>query len=570
VVHHRPLENLTRSEEMPAAVIPRPAATLVLLRDAPAGLEVLLLRRTERAEFAGGAFVFPGGAVDPSDCDPALAALCRGLDAAAASGTLGMPAGGLAYWVAAIRECFEEAGLLLAYDGAGELLTIEAESGAGIAAARRAMIAGRTALAEFARDAQLTLATDRIAYLDRWITQAGRPRRYDTRFFLARAPERQSAEHDGDEHMQHAWLAPAAALERNRRGELDLLYPTIKTLEMLARFRRVDEALAYARSARATPAMAARKAMSRDGVCELYPGDFAYAEVDKLDPQGAGTASCEIVPGVAVRLSARVQRVTAPNPGMMTGPGTNTYLLGDASTGITVIDPGPAIESHVEALIAAAGGPIRAILCTHTHVDHSPAAAPLKARTGAPTFGMLARHPERQDATFRPDRPLAHGERVPAGDATLRVIHTPGHASNQLCFVLEEERLLFTGDHVMQGSTVIINPPDGDMAEYVRSLEALYAEDIAYIAPGHGFLMGRPHEMIERVVIHRRDRENKVLARLRAAGAATLEALVPTVYDDAPRERHGIASRSLLAHLLKLEREGRARCADGTWTATAA
>jgi len=553
---------------MAAPVVPRPAATLVLLRDASAGLEVLLLRRTERADFAGGAYVFPGGALDASDRDPALAALCRGLDDARASSALGEPEGGLAYWVAAIRECFEEAGLLLGYDGTGKVLAIEDERAAEFAAARRAMIAGGLPFAELVRRARLTLATDSIAYLERWITQAGRPRRFDTRFFIARAPERQAAAHDGEELMHHAWLAPAAALERNRRGELKLLYPTIKALELLARFRRVEEVLAYARSERAMPAMPPRRALRRDGRQLLFAGDYAYAEVAKLDPEGAGTASCEIVPGVAVRLSQRVQRVTAPNPGMLTGPGTNTYLLGDAATGVTVIDPGPAIGTHIDAVIAAAPGPIRSILCTHTHVDHSPAAALLKARTGARSFGMVARNPERQDATFIPDRLLGHGERVAAGGATLRVIHTPGHASNQLCFMLEEERLLFTGDHLMQGSTVIINPPDGDMAEYIRSLEALFAEDIAYLAPGHGFLMGKPHETIERVVIHRRDRENKVLAALRAAGTAPLDALVPTVYDDAPRERHGIASRSLLAHLLKLEREGRARCTDGRWAAT--
>jgi glyoxylase-like metal-dependent hydrolase (beta-lactamase superfamily II)/8-oxo-dGTP pyrophosphatase MutT (NUDIX family) len=552
---------------MTAPVVPRPAATLVLLRDAHAHFEVLLLRRAERAEFAGGAYVFPGGAVDAADFDPALGVLCHGLDDAHASRVLGEPDGGIAYWIAAIRECFEEAGLLLAYDAVGEPLAIEEERSVELAAARRAMIAGRLPLLDFLRTARLTLATDRIAYLDRWITQPGRPRRFDTRFFVARAPERQVAEHDGAELMHHAWLAPPTALERNRRGELNLLYPTIKTLETLARFRRVEDVLAYARSERALPAMTPRKAASREGPRVLFPGDYAYVEVAKLDPEGAGTAACEIVPGVAVRLSARVQRVTAPNPGMMTGPGTNTYLLGDASTGAAVIDPGPALEAHVDAVVAAARGPIRAILCTHTHIDHSPAAAMLKARTGATTFGMVARHPERQDATFVPDRALADGERIAAGGATLRVIHTPGHASNQLCFLLEEERLLFTGDHVMQGSTVIINPPDGDMAEYIRSLEALYAEDIAYLAPGHGFLMGKPHEMIERIIIHRRDRENKVLAALRATGTATVESLVPTVYDDAPPQRHGIASRSLLAHLIKLQREGRARCADGVWTA---
>jgi glyoxylase-like metal-dependent hydrolase (beta-lactamase superfamily II) len=253
---------------------------------------------------------------------------------------------------------------------------------------------------------------------------------------------------------------------------------------------------------------------------------------------------------------------------MMTGPGTNTYLLGDATTGIAVIDPGPAIDSHVDAIVAA-GGPIRWIFCTHTHIDHSPAAVPLKARSGAMTFGMLALHPERQDTTFQPDTRLTQGERIAVAGCTLRALHTPGHASNHLCYLLEEEKLLFTGDHIMQGSTVIINPPDGDMRAYFDSLSALLAEDVAYVAPGHGFLMDRLPEVVDRLILHRRNRENKVWHALRALGLATVEDLVPTVYDDTPPRRHGIAARSLLAHLVKLEGEGRARQAPGArWAAT--
>lgn len=555
---------------MSGPVIPRPAATLALLRDGERGLEVLMMRRTHLAEFAGGAYVFPGGAVDDSDHEPALAALANGMDDAQASRVLDVPKGGLAYWIAAIRECCEEAGLLLAYDDTGALVSIEGESRRNeFAGLRRALAQGQISLLDLLREQRLTLATDALAYLSRWITQAGRPRRFDTRFFVARAPARQRSEHDGSELLHHAWLTPGDALARHARGEVNLLYPTIKTLQTLARFRTVEEALAFARSDRAMPAMIPRKAMSREGPVTLFWGDYAYAEVAKLDPDGQGTARCEIAPGSVVRLSPRVRRVTAPNPGMMTGPGTNTYLLGDAATGIAVIDPGPAIDAHVDAVVAAADGPIRWILCTHTHIDHSPAAVTLKARTGAMTFGMLALHAERQDASFQPDARLAHGERISVAGCTLKALHTPGHASNQFCFLLEEERLLFTGDHIMQGSTVIINPPDGDMRAYFASLEALLAQDVAYIAPGHGFLMDRLPEVVERLIIHRRDRENKVLHALRAAGPATVEELVPTVYDDAPPRRHGIAARSLLAHLLKLAGEGRARQETGErWTAT--
>ncbi len=553
---------------MTTPVIPRPAATLALLRDGARGLEVLMMRRTHLAEFASGAYVFPGGAVDESDHDPALAALARGIDDAQASRVLGVPHGGLAYWIAAIRESCEEAGLLLAYDATGELVPVEGESGrAEFTRQRQALSEGRLALADLLRERRLTLATDALAYLSRWITQAGRPRRFDTRFFVARAPARQQSAHDGSELLHHVWLSPEEALARNARGAVNLLYPTIKTLQTLAQFRMVDEVLTYARAERAMPAMIPRAATSRAGPTTLYWGDYAYAEAGKLDPEGRGTASCEIVPGEVVSLSPRVRRITAPNPGMMTGPGTNTYLVGDAATGIAVIDPGPAIDAHVEAILTAVDGPIRWIFCTHTHIDHSPAARSLKARTGAMTFGMLALHAERQDATFQPDTRPAHGARIAVAGSTLKVLHTPGHASNQLCFLLEEERLLFTGDHIMQGSTVIINPPDGDMTAYFASLEALLAEDVAYIAPGHGFLMDKLPEVVERLVLHRRDRENKVLHALRAAGTVTVEELVPTVYEDVPPGRHAIAARSLLAHLLKLERERRARQVAGErWT----
>jgi glyoxylase-like metal-dependent hydrolase (beta-lactamase superfamily II)/8-oxo-dGTP pyrophosphatase MutT (NUDIX family) len=540
--------------DAPPPVAIRPAATIVVAREADRGLEVLMVRRPQAMVFAGGAHVFPGGAVDPADRDAALVAACVGLDDAEASRRLGIADGGLAYWICAMRECFEEAGLLYAYEG-GTLARFD--SPARDAGEFGAVVTSRG----------LRLAADRLAYLSHWITQAGRPRRYDTRFFIAAAPEHQRPMHDGNEAVSHDWMEPRDALERHARGELQLLFPTIKTLELLARFGRVDDALDYARSPRPMPPMAPRSAVGRQGPKLLVPGDYAYAEVGKLDPDGNGTASYEIVPGVVVGVAPRIRRLTAPNPGAMTGPGTNTYLLGDAESGIAVIDPGPLIESHIEAILASAAGRIEWILCTHSHVDHSPAAAPLQARTGATVLGMRARYPERQDPTFIPDRELAHGDRLEVAGFRLRVLHTPGHASNQLCFLEEDERLLFTGDHLMQGSTVVINPPDGDMATYLASLRLLLAEELDYIAPGHGFLMGRPHEMVERVLIHRQERENKVIAQLALHGPATLEALLPHVYEDVPLWMHPVASRSLFAHLLKLRDEGRAAEAAGMWRA---
>jgi glyoxylase-like metal-dependent hydrolase (beta-lactamase superfamily II) len=172
---------------------------------------------------------------------------------------------------------------------------------------------------------------------------------------------------------------------------------------------------------------------------------------------------------------------------------------------------------------------------------------------------------ERQDQSFRPDRVLRHGERIELAGCELRVIHAPGHASNQLCYLLEEEKLLFTGDHVMQGSTVVINPPDGDMRVYLDSLRQLQNEDIAWFAPGHGFLMDKPQEALERLLIHRLGRENKVLKAVREAGTATLEQLLPAVYDDVSPRLYPVAGRSLLAHLLKLKDERRLEETGAAW-----
>jgi glyoxylase-like metal-dependent hydrolase (beta-lactamase superfamily II)/8-oxo-dGTP pyrophosphatase MutT (NUDIX family) len=548
-------------------MIARPAATLILVRDADSGMEVFLIRRTQSAVFMGGAHVFPGGGVDAADAAEDLAGYCEGLDDVEASRLLGVERGGLAYWTAAVRECFEEAGLLLASDRSGEYVDLnQAQRLQVFAQWRESVRAGRASLADLCREQGLRLPAGRLAYYSHWITQPGRPRRYDTRFFVAEAPTAQTPSHDNSETVDHIWIQPAEALERHRRGEMQLVFPTIKTLESIAGFDSAAALMAFARSPRKMPAMAPRSASTREGTKLLVPGDFAYAEIGRLDPEGKGTASGEIVPGTVVQLSGKLRRITAPNPGYMTGPGTNTYLLG-AGEDVAVIDPGPTIDEHIETVIKAAGGRIRWILVTHTHLDHSPAAALLQAKTGAELLGMPPPPFERQDQSFRPDRVPVHGELLELAGCALRVIHAPGHASNQLCYLFEEEKLLFTGDHVMQGSTVVINPPDGDMRVYLDSLRQLQGEDIAWFAPGHGFLMDKPQEVLERLLIHRLGRENKVLRALRDAGSATLEQLLPAVYDEVSARLYPVAARSLLAHLIKLKGEGRADEVRGRWSA---
>jgi glyoxylase-like metal-dependent hydrolase (beta-lactamase superfamily II) len=191
----------------------------------------------------------------------------------------------------------------------------------------------------------------------------------------------------------------------------------------------------------------------------------------------------------------------------------------------------------------------------------------LKEATGATLVGLNPPPGQHQDQTFHPDLIPADGETLSFGGCTIRAVHTPGHASNHVCYLLEEDRLLFTGDHVMQGSTVVINPPDGDMTAYVASLEMLQGTGISYLAPGHGFLIGEPDEMLDLLIRHRQLRERKALSALKAIGPASLEELTPVVYDDVPPFKHVWAARSLLAHLLKLEREGLAAPAGGVWTA---
>lgn len=543
---------------------PRPAATLILAREAAAGPEIFLMQRTLKANFVAGAYVFPGGAVDPGDADAFWADDAEGFDDRRASRLLGMPQGGLAYWVAAVRECFEESGLLLARDSAGQ-----APGAEELTALRARLAAGELDFNTLCRERRLKPTLAALGYFSHWITPPGLSRRFDTRFFLAAAPAEQIAVPDQIETIDHAWLRPEDALAMNKRGELELVFATIQTLRALSGFDSVAAMLAHAHALDAVPALMPRISSGSRGRRIVLPEDRAYAEVGKLDPFGEGQVWSEIAPGRVVRLSERVRRLTAPNPGFMTGPGTNSYLVG-AGDALAVIDPGPEDAQHIEALLQESGGVLRFILATHTHMDHSPAARRLKELTGAEVLGMPAPLHARQDQGFAPDRVLRHGERIALGQSTLRVVHTPGHASNHLCYLLEEEKMLFTGDHVMQGSTVVINPPDGNMQAYFDALRALLQEDLEWLAPGHGFLIDQPHRAVRRLLAHRQAREDKVLQALRAAGSATLEMMLPLVYADVPPERHAMAQRSLLAHLEKLAAEGQASHDDGVWRAVAA
>ena len=515
-------------------LVPRPAATLILLRDGPGGPEVLMMQRAKNSAFLGGAYVFPGGSLDPADDrgpnDDPLAA----------------------YRVAAVRECFEESGILLVSEADGR--PISAERAAAL------MIWRNRPFAELLRTERLQIDLQALAYYGHWITAPRAPRRFDTRFFLAVAPDGQEGSHDQNEAVHQIWITPREALERGERGEIDLVFATRTTLNDLKAFTIAREAHAAVHARPEPEANRACWAQGKDGPKLFRRADPQYFEIHWSDPEESGTSSYDLTAGVPKRLDRWVTRLTAPNPGMMTGPGTNTYLVGDKA--LAVIDPGPEAASHLEKLLQFRH--IQWILCTHTHLDHSPGAAALKAATGAQILGRTA--PEGQDASFRPDIVLENGQRVDLGEFSLRVIHTPGHASNHVCYLLEQTRMLFTGDHVMQGSTVVINPPDGDMRAYLQSLDKLLGEDLAVLAPGHGYLIGAAHKEIRRLIAHRLGREKKVIGGLARLGEASIEELLPVVYDDVPLHIHRWAARSLCAHLDKLVAEGAARAVAGRYT----
>ena len=278
--------------------------------------------------------------------------------------------------------------------------------------------------------------------------------------------------------------------------------------------------------------------------------------------------------GKVERPGALVRRVLAPNPSPFTFTGTQTYIVGEGD--VAVIDPGPAIDTHIAALMSALGTEhLKAILCTHTHRDHSPASRALREYTGAPILGCAplsieddgVRADEAFDPDYRPDRVLEEGEIVSGPGWTLEAVATPGHTSNHLCFALRETGALFSGDHVMGWSTTVVAPPDGDMADYMRSLDKLLAREDAVYFPAHGPAVEEPRRHVERLIGHRRQRERQILSHMEA-GEGRIEAMVSDMYSDIDPRLHAAAARSVLAHLLDLEARGLVREAAGRWTIT--
>jgi glyoxylase-like metal-dependent hydrolase (beta-lactamase superfamily II)/8-oxo-dGTP pyrophosphatase MutT (NUDIX family) len=541
-----------------------PAATIVLARS---GMQLLFLRRHPGASAFAGAHVFPGGRLEPGDLDSELWQRVQGLSAAEADQRLNLAVGALSYWVAAARECYEESGILLAADREGQSLA--ASRVAGMAARRDALNRGELTFKDFLLQEDLYIPGAQMVYFAHWVTPPVQPRRFDTRFFVVQAPADQEVAHDNTETVESCWMRPDEVSERVKKNEIKMVLATQAIVSDLGRFSASGEALAHLRTVDAIPTNRPAVAQGREGQRYFRPGDAIYAEIRWSDPDESCATTYDMLADEPKRLDRCVTRVLAPNPGYMTGPGTNSYLVGDRE--LIAIDPGPADPNHIDALIKAADGRLRWIVLTHTHRDHSPGALMLHEATGAPIAGRAARADSVHDAHVPLDRVLEDGDVVTVDGAQLQVVHTPGHASNHLCYLLTATGMLFTGDHVVQGSTVVIAPPDGNMNAYLRSLEQVNKLDVAIFAPGHGYLIGQPHGEVSRLIAHRLSREAKVRTALsEAGGSATLESLLPRVYDDVPARLHPVAARSLRAHLEKLAEDGIVAESDGVWASHAA
>jgi recombination protein RecT len=568
------------------------AATVLLLRDSAQGLEVLMTRRSMKASFAPGAYVFPGGGVEPEDQDFSekrhVAGINSGSIATEFIAIRDSQSEQLSTWaLAAIRESFEELGIVLARSSSGDWLN-------------SAQVDALDRHGDFYAQMQksgYTLAADAVYLLAHWITDRDMPKRFDVPFLVAKMPEGQTPVADETEQFAPEWVRPADALARHQAGQFLMIYPTIRTLERLQSFETADAALQACASEQALWTSCPRAGLHKGKQVRFIEHESAYGELALVCPDGQIVHELAWQHEKPVQLLQHVMRLTAPNPSLMTGPGTNTYIVGTEETGYVVIDPGPDNAAHIERIFQATGGDINAIICTHSHADHSPAAWPLQQRVveasntvpGAltsefakhicPILGLPSESTARDSAFFTPDITLQNQEhltqylcRVEAKNALkmdLQVIHTPGHAANHVCLILPEDGLLFSGDHILNGSTTVIDPPDGNMTDYLESLDTLHAlckqYDLRFILPAHGYVLsacdarhpdddshGGAARVIAHLKQHRLKREAKVIAAMRQKPGAHIDELLPLAYDDVDAKLWPVAARSLTAHMERI------------------
>lgn len=484
---------------------PRPAATLVIVRDSPHGPEVLLTLRPRAMRFMGGATVFPGGAVAAADRDPSWGEHSS-LSPEKAGEAVELDDGhaALGAYVCALREALEEVGF---------------PPGSGPDAVPRTAADDARGFLESVQRAGVTLRTEEMVAAGRWVTPVGSPVRFDARFFVISAPEGWEPSPDPDEVEALTWTTPARALTELAAGAVIMAPPTVEMLQRLDGYGNTSELLA---------------GVSTRGV------------------RGAGNV-------LSVRVSPLVHLVLAPNAGLMTGPGTNTYIVGMPGRGGTlVIDPAVDDEEYLDAIREVAGD-VGAILVTHRHLDHTGGIAALADLYEAP---VRAWGPA--PAGGRDPVPLADGEIVSGGGVQLETIHSPGHSSDHVCFFYSEAASLFAGDNVLGEGTAVIAPPDGDMSRFMDTLHRLQSLRIDRIFPGHFKPLDGGTEVIAALIAHRLAREERILEAV-AGGAASLDEIVARVYADTPRQLHPVARSSALAHLMKARDDGKVHCEGENW-----
>ncbi len=537
MVRPHPAPCIPRAKPAPLRAAPPPCCCCATR---PRGIEVLMTRRSADASFAPNAYVFPGAASTKADVEARTLARRRRTQSRAQ----------LTQSIAAVRESFEELGVLLAHHADGRPVT-----SAEVAAMDRSGTPA-SSFAEQCRVRGLRLDCDGIYTLAHWITRP-RPAQALRRSLPGGAhAENQVPLADGAEQFEPEWVRPADALERHGRKAFFMIFPTVRTLERLARFETVDAVLQACAGEKPLWTSTPRAGLLKGKEARYMEHESPFGELALVCPDGQIAHALDWQHEQPVPLLKNVQRLTASNGGVMTGPGTNSYIVGDARSGYVVIDPGPNDFDHIGRLLARdrrRHPHDRMHPFAHRPFARCPTAAGAVQEQTA-DLGLPSAPTAHPSARFTPDRALRQGERlvlVGLGEQAHAAAWCTrrAHAANHLCLVLEEDALLFSGDHVLNGSTTVINPPDGNMDAYLDSLDLLDAScaaaGVAFILPAHGYVIGEARAAIARLKAHRLAREAKIAAAMRERPDGTPDDWLPLAY--ARRARAHVADGGALA-----------------------